>query len=69
MMGTVQHYEASTVPIVEVMTMWRTNYHTTDLIDIFDDEQAYIDAMFILIVYQNFGILLRHDMLNQVRLR
>jgi hypothetical protein len=69
MMGVTQKSRGNGVtPIVELKmrnTMWRTNYHTTDLIDLFDDEQAYIDAAFILIIYMNFGILLRHDMLNR----
>jgi len=65
----MQNYEASSVtPFVEIteINMWQLNYHNRpDFLDYFEDEQDYVDAMFILIVYQNFGILLRQDMLMQ----
>ena len=63
-MVAMQNNEASGMaPIVEV-AMWKLNYHNRlEFLDYFIDEQDYVDAMFILIIYQNFGILLRHDML------
>lgn len=55
-------------PIVEVteINMWQLQYHNRpEFLSFFESEQDYVDAMFILIVYQNFGILLRHDMLQR----
>lgn len=54
-------------PIVEIaeINMWQLQYHNRpEFLAFFEDEQDYVDAMFILIVYTNFGILLRHDMLH-----
>jgi hypothetical protein len=66
-MGAMQiTRQVSMAPNFEVTTMWQLNYHNRpEFLDWFGDEQDYVDAMFILIIYQNFGILLRHDMLNQ----
>ena len=44
--------------------MWQLQYYNRpEFICSFENEQDYVDAMFILIIYQNFGILLRHDLL------
>jgi hypothetical protein len=44
--------------------MWQLTYtNRPEFICSFEDEQDYVDAMFILIIFQNFGILLRHDAL------
>lgn len=57
----------SLVPSTKVMetNMWQLQYHNRpEFLDYFEDEQDYVDAMFILIIYQNFGVLLRRDMLR-----
>jgi hypothetical protein len=47
--------------------MWQLTYtNRPEFICSFSNEQDYVDAMFILIIYQNFGILLSQDMLMQV---
>lgn len=44
--------------------MWQLTYtNRPEFLCSFESEQEYVDAMFILIIYQNFGILLRQDML------
>jgi hypothetical protein len=44
--------------------MWQLQYYNRpEFLASFESEQDYVDAMFILIIYQNFGILLRQDML------
>ena len=56
------------VPSVEITetNMWQLHYHNRpEFLGYFVDEQDYVDAMFILIIYQNFGVLLRQDMLNR----
>lgn len=48
---------------------WYNRYSNTDLLTYFENggEQEYIDAMFILLIWQNFGVLLNPTMLTSVR--
>lgn len=53
-----------TVPSTVTTMNWTTKYHTRlEFMAYFLDEQEYIDAMFIQIIMENFGVWLTTDQL------
>ena len=52
--------------VITMNTTWYTKYRNRpEFMAYFETEQEYVDAMFILIVFQNFGILLDTSKLRQ----
>lgn len=51
--------------MVIVMNIWMMKYHNrVEFLSWFDDEQEYIDAMFVMIVMFNFGVYLEPSKLR-----
>lgn len=54
--------------VITMNTTWYTKYRNRpEFMAYFETEQDYVDAMFILIVYTNYGILLNPDKLCRER--
>jgi hypothetical protein len=51
--------------VITMNTAWITKYRNRpEFLASFDSEQDYVDAMFIIIIFTNFGVLLNPDKLH-----